>query len=266
MRYNEDETARKKFAPIGEERMQLIYESNGKQVYKEGNRRFKTFDERYSKSNVLNEALNQARVEESSLPIPKVLGVTTVDGKWAIETEYIEGETLQALMDKSPEHEDEFLDFFVDLQIRMSKESVPQLTHLRDKMHARISASGFPATARYDLHVRLDGLPRHKKLCHGDFQPGNVIITQEGTPYIVDWSHATQGNGSADVACTYLIFKWQKKDELAEKYIRLFCKKTDTALQYVQSILPIVAAVQAEKAEGEEREFFSQWVNLGEWQ
>ena len=214
--------------------MELIHESAGKKLYRDGDKLVKTFDESYSKAGILNEALNQARVEETGLNIPKVRAVTVVDGRWALIWDFIEGETLESLMQKHPEKEDEYLNFFVDLQIRMSKEKVPLLGHLRDKMHAKISASAYPATVRYDLHMRLDGLPRHVKLCHGDFQPSNVIITKDGTPYIIDWSHATQGNGSADAARTYLIFKLQGKDALAEKYLNLFCTKTDTAIQYVQ--------------------------------
>ena len=246
--------------------MELIHTSAGKKLYRDGDRLIKSFDESYSKAGILNEALNQARVEQSSLNIPKVLGVSVIDGKWSLTWEFIEGETLESLMEKHPEKTDEYLNMFVDLQIRMSKESVPLLGHLRDKMHAKISASSFPATVRYDLHVRLDGLPRHKKLCHGDFQPSNIIITKDGTPYIIDWSHATQGNGSADAARTYLLFKLQKKDDLAEKYLKLFCEKTDTAIQYVQRILPIVAASQSVKNKPEEAEFLSKWVNVVDWQ
>ena len=201
--------------------MELIHSSIGKKLYRDGDKLIKSFDESYSKAGILNEALNQARVEETSLNIPKVLGVSVIDGKWSLVWEYIEGETLESLMKKHPAKEDEYLN---------------------------LSASSFPATVRYDLHVRLDGLPRHKKLCHGDFQPSNVIITKDGTPYIIDWSHATQGNGSADAARTYLIFKLQEKDEIAEKYLKLFCEKTDTALQYVQRIMPIVAASQIGRA------------------
>lgn len=246
--------------------MELIYEGVGKKVYRDGDRLIKSFDETYSKADILNEALNQARVEQTSLNIPKILGVSVVDGKWSVIWEFIEGETLEKMMQDHPEKEDEYLDFFVDLQIRMSKEKVPLLGHLRDKMHAKISASSYPASVRYDLHVRLDGLPRHTKLCHGDFQPSNIIITKEGTPYIIDWSHATQGNGSADAARTYLIFKLQGKDELAEKYLNLFCTKTDTAIQYVQRVLPIVAASQSVKHKPEEAEFLAKWVNVCDWQ
>ena len=246
--------------------MELIHESVGKKLYRDGDRLIKSFDESYSKAGILNEALNPARVEETELNIPKVLGVTVVEGRWSLIWEYIDGETLEALMHKHPEKEDEYLNFFVDLQIRMSSERVPLLGHLRDKMHMKISASAYPATVRYDLHMRLDGLPRHNKLCHGDFQPSNVVITPDGTPYIIDWSHATQGNGSADAARTYLIFKLQGKDELAEKYLRLFCTKTDTAIQYVQRILPIVAASQSVKGKPEEKEFLDKWVNVCDWQ
>ena len=246
--------------------MELIYESAGKKFYRDGGKLIKSFDESYSKADILNEALNQARVEETGLNIPKILAVTVVDGRWAIVRELIEGETLESLMKKHPEKEDEYLNFFVDLQIRMSKERVPLLGHLRDKMHMKISSSAYPATVRYDLHMRLDGLPRHNKLCHGDFQPSNIIITADGTPYIVDWSHATQGNGSADAARTYLIFKLQGKDALAEKYLNLFCSKTDTAIQYVQRILPIVAASQSVKGKPEEKEFLDKWVNVCDWQ
>lgn len=246
--------------------MQLIHTSVGKKLYRDGDKLVKSFDESYSKASVLNEALNQARVEETSLNIPKVLEVSVIDGKWSLVWEYIEGDTLEELMQKHPEKEDEYLNFFVDLQIKMSQERVPLLGHLRDKMHAKISASSFPATVRYDLHVRLDGLPRHKKLCHGDFQPSNVILTKDGVPYIIDWSHATQGNGSADAARTYLLFKLQKKDGIAEKYLKLFCQKTDTALQYVQRIMPIVAASQSVKNKPEEMEFLAKWVNVCDWQ
>lgn len=245
--------------------MKLIHTSKGKKLYRDGDKLIKSFDESYSKAGILNEALNQARVEETSLNIPKVLGVEVIEGKWSLIWEYIEGDTLEELMQKNPDKIDEYLDFFVDLQIKMSKETVPLLGHLRDKMHAKISASSFPATVRYDLHVRLDGLPRHRKLCHGDFQPSNVIITKDGTPYIIDWSHATQGNGSADAARTYLLFKLQKKDDLAEKYLKLYCTKTDTAMQYVQRILPIVAASQSVKNKPEEAEFLARWVNVCDW-
>ena len=44
------------------------------------------------------------------------------------------------------------------------------------------------------------------KVCHGDFNPSNVIVAKNGKMSVVDWAHATQGNASADAAMTYLLF------------------------------------------------------------
>ena len=54
--------------------------------------------------------------------------------------------------------------------------------------------------------------------------------------------------------------------EGAEKYLNLFCKKSDTAKQYVQKWLPIVAASQSVKGKPEEREFLMHWVNVVEYE
>lgn len=237
-----------------------------KTVYRDGDMAIKLFEKSFSKANVLNEALNQARVEETGLNIPKINEVCKIDGKWAIVSDFIEGETLASLMEKNPGKEDEYLELFVNLQIFIQSKTAPLLNKLKDKMHRKISETTLDATTRYELHMRLDAMPTHTKVCHGDYNPSNIIISNDGIPFVLDWSHATQGNASADVARTYLLFKLEKKDALAEKYIRLFCKKTDTARQYVDQWLPIVAASQSVKGKAEEREFLLGWTNIADYE
>ncbi len=245
---------------------QVIAVRCGKTIYRDGDKVIKVFDKDYSKADVLNEALNQARVESSELNIPGILEVTTIDGKWAIVSEYVEGETLASLMEKNPDKMDEYLEMFVSLQMEMHTKRVPLLNKLKDKMNAKISATTLDATTRYELHTRLEGMPKHNKLCHGDFNPSNIIVKEDGTLYILDWSHATQGNASADVARTYLLFMLAGEKELAEKYLNLFCKKSDTAKQYIQKWMPIVAASQSVKSKEEEREFLLSWVNVVDYE
>ena len=66
------------------------------------------------------------------------------------------------------------------------------LNKLQDKMNRKISETDLDATTRYELHTRLNGIHKHSKVCHGDFNPSNVIITPEGTPYVLDWTHLTR--------------------------------------------------------------------------
>ena len=244
----------------------ILAERKNKAIYKDGDKTIKVFDESFPKSDILNEALNQARVEETGLNIPSLQEVTKIDGKWAIITDYIEGKTLAQLMEENPDKLDEYLELFVNLQIEVLSKKAPLLNKLKDKMLRKISETGLDATTRYELETRLNGMPNHTKVCHGDFNPSNIIIDESGTPYVIDWSHATQGNGSADAARTYLLFRLNHQEELAEKYMKLYCTKTDTARQYVDRWLPIVAASQSVKGKPEEREFLLKWASVCEYQ
>ncbi len=244
----------------------IIYQSPRKTIYRDGERCIKVFNADYSKADVLNEALNQSRVEETALNIPKILEVTMIDGKWAIITEFIEGKTLQAMMDEEPEKISEYLELFVELQLEAHAQTCPLLNKLKDKMNRKISETTLDATTRYELHTRLEGMPKHKKLCHGDFNPSNIIITADGKPYIFDWAHATQGNASADVARTYLLFCLAGKEDLGKQYLDLFCQKSNTARQYVQKWMPIVAASQSVKGNEKEREFLLSWVDVVDYE
>ena len=244
----------------------VIAVRNNKTIYRDGDRCIKVFNSEYSKADVLNEALNQARIEETGLNIPKVLEVTMIDGKWAIVSEYIKGKTLAQLMEENPEEKEAYIRLLVDLQLEVHSKVCPLLNKLKDKMSRKIAETDLDATTRYDLHTRLESMPKHNKVCHGDFNPSNIIIAEDGTPYILDWSHATQGNASADVARTYLLFSLAQDVEGAELYLNLFCEKSGTAKQYVQKWMPIVAASQSVKGNEHEREFLMNWVGVVDYQ
>lgn len=244
----------------------IIAKRAQKTVYRDEDKVIKVFDSGFSKSDILNEALNQARIEETGLNIPKLLGVNMIDGKWAIISEFIEGKTMAQLMEENPEKQDEYLEQFVDIQMGIQSKKAPLLNKLKDKMNRKISEADIDATTRYELHTRLEGMPKHNKVCHGDFNPSNVIITPEGVPYVLDWSHATQGNASADVARTYLLFFLAGKEDVAKRYMEIFCKKSDTARQYIEKWLPIVAASQSVKGNAEEREFLLSWVDVVDYE
>ena len=244
----------------------VIAVRNNKTIYRDGDVCAKVFDSNYSKADILNEALNQARIEETGLNLPKILGVHMIDGNWAIESEYISGKTLTQIMAEDEENKAKYIELMVDIQLQIHSKKCPLLTKLKDKMNRKIHETTLDATTRYDLHTRLEGMPKHTKVCHGDFNPSNIIIREDGTPFVIDWSHATQGNASADAARTYLLF-WLNGDiEGANMYLDIFCKKSDTAKQYVQKWMPIVAASQSVKGNEHEREFLLSWVHVVDYE
>ena len=91
----------------------LFYNDNSKEIYRDGDKCIKVFDTNYSKEDVLNEALNQARVENLGLNTAKLFEVKMIDGKWAIVFDYIEGKTLQQLMDENPKKTEEYLRIYL---------------------------------------------------------------------------------------------------------------------------------------------------------
>ena len=190
----------------------------------------------------------------------------TEDGKWCIVSDYVEGKTLEKIMEEDPANLEKYMKEFVALQLEVHSKRAPLLNKLKDKWDSKIAASkAINATTRYELRSRLAGMPKHNKVLHGDFNPSNIIVDAEGRYHILDWSHATQGNASADAATTYLLFAL-KDQKLADLYLDLFCDMTDTAKQYVQRWLPITAASRLGKGIPEEKELLEKWLDVVEYE
>ena len=103
-----------------------IAERKTKTVYKDSDKTIKLFVENYSKADILNEALNQARVEEgTALNVPKLLEVTKIDGRWGLVSEHIEGKPLNKQMEAQPEKEEEKINLKLDTQMKILSTTVP---------------------------------------------------------------------------------------------------------------------------------------------
>ena len=245
-----------------------IAERKTKTVYKDSDKTIKLFVENYSKADILNEALNQARVEEgTALNVPKLLEVTKIDGRWGLVSEHIEGIPLNKLMEEHPEKLEEYLQFFVKIQLEVLSKKVPLLSRIKDKFRRKLTeATNISNEVRYDLLQRLEGMKNHTKLCHGDFNPSNIIVKENGEYCILDWSHATQGNASADAARTFLLFSMKGQDEIANRYLEIFANASEIEKNKIQTWIPIVAATQMTKGKAEEQEFLSKWIDIVEYQ
>lgn len=243
----------------------LISSRETARVYKIDHMAVKVFTKTYPVSEVLNEALNSARVEETGLNIPKLIEISRIEDEWAITTEFIEGKTLARLMEENPEEVHKYIELMVDIQMDFNKRRCPMLNRMKEKLTRQIqSVQELDDNVKYELLTRLESMPKHVKLCHGDFNPSNIIMDGDQV-YILDWVHATQGNASADVARTYLLFALESSEK-AEYYLDTFCRKSGTDKRYVQRWLPIVAAAQLTKNRPEERELLLKWADVVEYQ
>lgn len=245
---------------------EILEEKSYKTVYREGNTVVKEFTPSHPKSDVYNEAYIHSCVEEAGVSVPKILSVTPLEGGWALTMEYVAGRTLAQEMEEHPENMAALLEKLVDIQLEVGSFRVPKLRNTRQKMEEIIGGlSEIDASTKYELLQRIHGMKHHTKLCHGDLVPSNIILREDGSYCILDWAHATSGNAGADAAITYLRLSLEKP-ELAEDYLKLFCKKANMAIQYVQTWMPIVAAVQLSKHKESERELLESWISVAEYQ
>ena len=134
----------------------LVSKGVNASVYKEDGKAIKVFNKDFPKSEVLNEALNTARVEETGLNIPKISEVSIIDGQWAISMDYIEGDTLAKLMNDNPDKMDEYLNIMVDIQLDMMTKRCPLLNKLKDKMTRQIQSLDIDDGKKYDRFLPLE--------------------------------------------------------------------------------------------------------------
>ena len=245
---------------------EILAENSYKTVYREGNVVVKEFTASHPKTNVYNEAFIHSVAEEAGVPVPALLGVEAKDGGWALRMEYVEGKNLQKLIVQNPEKTDEYLDRLVEIQLEVASYRAPKLRNTRYKMEEVINQmTDLDPSTRYELLQRLHGMKRHTKLCHGDLVPSNIVIREDGSYCVLDWAHATSGNLGADAAITYMRFCLDLP-ELADRYLRIYCRKADMAIQYIQKWMPIVAAVQLSKHKESEKELLEKWISVAEYQ
>lgn len=245
---------------------EIIVTRGTKTVYRQGDTIVKQFVQGYPKSAVLKEAFNHALAEESGLCVPELLEVKDTGEGWALLIRAVNGRTMAEAMAQEPEKLEAYMDQFVAIQSDIHKKTCKRMGRLKDKLNTQISSlrDDLDATTRYELHVRLENMKPHTKITHGDFNPSNVLLGDDGKVYILDWAHAAIGNASADAAMTYLQFALEDQKK-ADLYLKMFCEKNDIAMQYVQKWLPIVAAAQMTKKHGAEREFLTSWTQVVEF-
>jgi len=241
----------------------VLLERADKVVLRDKDSVLKIFGPSYKVSLILNEAMNEARAAETGLPVAKVVEVMKLRDHWCIRREWIEGETLADVMAKDRKNLQKYIRQFVAIQCEIFKKTSERMGNLADKLDKQISASPLPKETRYDLHMKLQSFPRGKALCHGDFNPTNVIITPKGEWRVIDWSHVRLGDPLADVARTYLLFWLSGHVAAAEKYMSLACEALKVKLQDVQKWLPVVAAAESSRDQTpKNRELLAHWASV----
>jgi aminoglycoside phosphotransferase (APT) family kinase protein len=143
----------------------------------------------------------------SGVPVPKVFGEVTLNGRLGIVMERLDGPTLWQLSRTGTVSFQEAGEIVAALAMSLHKISAPsEVSSLREYMESELRHDDgkVPKQLAADVLALLDRLPPGNALCHCDLSPGNVIMTAEG-PRLVDWTFAMRAPAAVDLAFLHVI-------------------------------------------------------------
>ncbi len=142
-------------------------------------------------------------VQSSGLPAPAVGELVQVNGRYGLVYQRVDGCPMWDTLARQPWRIVHLARRTAELHLGLHAVNAPaDLPDQRERIQRKIErAEALTEEARQRALAALDRLPGGDKLCHGDFHPGNILMTAGGV-VIIDWMDTTRGNPLADLART----------------------------------------------------------------
>ncbi len=139
---------------------------------------------------------------------PSLVDVVKRDGRPGLVLERIVGADMLDLLRRRPWQVPAFARALAETHLAVHGVEAPaDLPDVRQVLAARIEAATLPRELQgFALRV-LDGLPSGDRLCHGDYHPGNVMVSGDRVS-VIDWPNAARGVPEADHARAILLLRW----------------------------------------------------------
>lgn len=146
-------------------------------------------------------------VRAAGVPVPAVFGEVTLDGRFGIVLERLDGPTLWHLSRTGAVTFEQAGAIVAALAMSLHKTSPPpEVLSMGEYMESELRHDDgkVPKHIATDILALIHRLPIGDGLCHCDLSPGNVIMTAEG-PKLVDWTFAMRGPAALDLGFLHVI-------------------------------------------------------------
>ena len=146
--------------------------------------------------------------DSSLLSRIKLHGEVSIDGRYGIIMDFINGKTLTQNIEKNPLRVVGYSQRLAKTHVAMHAMKADGLRDIREIISAYLDDQSmqFLSTRQKAACRRyLSHLPKGNALIHMDFHTDNVLVT----PYkdiAIDWATGAKGDRSADLAMTYFLF------------------------------------------------------------
>ena len=229
------------------ERTTIVGKGFCSDVYAWGQGRvLKLFHGRLARDRADREYEGTRAVHAAGLPVPAAYELVEVEGRCGIVFERVDGVSLLDSTQARPWTLFRAIRQFAELHAEIHRCTAPAgLPSLRERITARIEASDSPAADKQAARDRLAGLPDGTALCHGDFHPGNVLVTPRG-PVVIDWGSACCGDPIGDVAWTSRLMRTAGLPPWSPGYMHLLlrCLRSVMHRSYLKRCLRLHAGTR----------------------
>jgi len=162
-------------------------------------------------------------IKEAGGPAPGVYGIVTVDGRPGLIMERINGPSLLGQLAGRPWTIRKAARLMAKLHLQMHAiAALPETPSVHEKLGSQMQSKRVPSDLSGAGLSLLEQLPTGDRVCHGDFHPDNIMIS-DGGAIVIDWTNVAKGNPHADVARTLVIGRWGIPPE-APLTLRLLAK------------------------------------------
>jgi len=216
---------------------------------------------------VVDEARIAHAVAEAGIPVPAAGEIIEVNGRRGLIYERVSGSSMLQDMYSRLWMLFKHARTLAELQVKVHQQSISGLPSYKDGlMYAIRHAPYLSDELRGQVLDLLTALPVEAGVCHGDFHPGNVLLTAKEA-FVIDWMTASSGSRWADVARTSMILNIGAKNAgrqvspiivlLIRLYYRAYLNRYMSLVPDVNNEfprwIPVIAAARLnEKIDGEQ--------------
>jgi uncharacterized protein (TIGR02172 family) len=218
----------------------------------------KLFYDWFEVEDIEYEARIARAIHASGLPVPAAGDIIHVNGRHGLVYQRVDGATMWKELSRKPWSVLAYARRMAELHVEMHTSTVQaDIPSQRQKLVSKIRhAEALPAHLRAKALAALETMPDGDRLCHGDFHPGNILMTVQGE-IVIDWIDASRGNPLADLARTTIIALGAAETRQIQglllkafvrifhaAYIRYYFKLSPGGEDEYNRWLPIVAAAR----------------------
>jgi len=193
----------------------------------------------YPKDAVEREYRNAKEVYRLGLPVPAVYETVVLEGRNGIVYEKIAGKSMLEGIFENPGEACVYLEQFVRVQKEWLTACSASVLSYKEYLNVLIKGEGQVGEASFVDEIK--DLPEGDTLLHGDFHPGNILITQDNRTVVIDFMNVCRGPALYDIARTYFLLKekdeafgsaYLSKTEVSEEEIATFCSVIEKCRRY----------------------------------